>query len=440
MRQELEPIVDGASADLLSECAPPPEASSEKPPEATGQPHASGVRTTRKIAIACSFAVTLLLPALSVAALAAVKPILPTSAQPVSALLFVLTFAYLMACLLAIGEATARPLTPRSRTRKPRVGVFAGGVVLSIVAPVAMIAAAPYVSQSLLAKCLVCFQAALCTGGFAACLITSVRLYRVSVEGASKPGLHADPAASYASDPSSHTASRAPSFVRKIQNGFDRGTARSLAGIGLVSCAAGIGAISLFAPSPAAHLALCALGLAALAASAFLSVLVVRAARWTKVALAQWVGLLIGLNLGYFALFGGFVGADPELPAAVCAVALIACGIPCLLAHPSQEEPSLPTVFPLPEPMVALEDFCAEAAEAFGLTPREEQTLLLVLEDCDAHDIADEFGITVKTAKSYLRNVCRKIGAADVEGLVDELEAWDAHRDAAREEPEENAR
>ena len=88
---------------------------------------------------------------------------------------------------------------------------------------------------------------------------------------------------------------------------------------------------------------------------------------------------------------------------------MLVCGIPCLLAHPSEKEVSLPTLFPLPEPIVSAEEFCAEAAEAFGLTPREGETLLLVLENYDAHDIADEFGISPKTAKSYIRKVCRKV-------------------------------
>lgn len=54
---------------------------------------------------------------------------------------------------------------------------------------------------------------------------------------------------------------------------------------------------------------------------------------------------------------------------------------------------------------------------------------MLVLENYDAHDIADEFGISPKTAKSYIRKVCRKVGSTDVEGLVDVLDAWDAERE-----------
>ncbi|WP_102379955.1 helix-turn-helix transcriptional regulator [Raoultibacter timonensis] len=429
MRQELEPIVDGASTDLFSAPAEPSTTPGGEFRDAVGPARYHGLGVARKICIACSFTVTLLLPALSIATLVTVKPILPASAQPVGALTFVLVFAYLMACLFAIGEITARPLTPRSRTRKPRVSVFAGGVLLAIAAPVAVIAAAPHVSQTLLAKGLVCFQAALCAGGFAACLITSVRLYRVSVERAAKTERHANLTASYESNAAPHAASRPAFFVRKIQNGFDRSTARSLVGIGLVSCATGIAAMSLFAPAWPTHVALCVIGLAALAVSAFLSVLIVRADRWTRIALAQWIGLLIGLNIGYFTLLGGLVGRHPETIVSGCALAMLVCGIPCLLAHPSEKEVSLPTLFPLPEPIVSAEEFCAEAAEAFGLTPREGETLLLVLENYDAHDIADEFGISPKTAKSYIRKVCRKVGSTDVEGLVDVLDAWDAERE-----------
>lgn len=76
---------------------------------------------------------------------------------------------------------------------------------------------------------------------------------------------------------------------------------------------------------------------AALAVSAFLSVLIVRADRWTRIALAQWIGLLIGLNIGYFTLLGGLVGRHPETIVSGCALAMLVCGIPCLLAHPSEK-------------------------------------------------------------------------------------------------------
>ena len=109
MRQELEPIVDGASTDLFSAPAEPSEAPGGELRDAVGPARSQGLGVARKTCIACSFTVTLLLPALSIATLVTVKPILPASAQPVGALTFVLVFAYLRACLFAIGEITARP-------------------------------------------------------------------------------------------------------------------------------------------------------------------------------------------------------------------------------------------------------------------------------------------------------------------------------------------
>lgn len=193
--------------------------------------------------------------------------------------------------------------------------------------------------------------------------------------------------------------------------------------------------MSLFAPFSATSLIPDLISWALLAISALLSILIVRATRWMKIALAQWVGLLIGLNSGYFILFGTLIGSHAETIVSACAATLFACSLPCMLSHPPERATFLPTVFPLPEPTVTTEDFCAEAADAFGFTPREEETLCLVLENYETADIARELGVTAKTAKSYLRKICRKVGSADLDGLVDELDAWYAERYEQPESP-----
>lgn len=425
MSHELESIAESTAA-LSSTAQEEPSTMAAAKPFARKPMRDERIGAVRWLGLACSFGITLCMPFLSIGVLLAVKPILPASYQPVGALTFVLVFAYIMACLLAIGEATSRPLTPRSRSKRPSARLFAIGFALAVGAPAIVVAAAPYVSQSLLARGLVCLQAALCAGGFAACLITSIRWYRTAF------GRTRDESAS-ASASSVEPGDASPlslpaNIVLRVQNGFDRSTVRSLAGIGLVSCAAGIGMISLLAPARIGDAVLGSIGIALVVLSCPLSILVIRAERWTRVALAQWLGLLVGLNIGYFTLFGGALG--PHLAALLSAscIVLFLLGAACLLSHSTERQIALPIAFPIPEQIVALDDFCSDAAKEFSLTPREEETLLLLLENLDAHEIAEELGVLPKTAKAYLRRICKKIGADCIDDLIETLDAWDAQR------------
>jgi DNA-binding CsgD family transcriptional regulator len=46
-----------------------------------------------------------------------------------------------------------------------------------------------------------------------------------------------------------------------------------------------------------------------------------------------------------------------------------------------------------------------------GLTPRERETLALMLLGRDAAEVADEFGVAPETVKIHMRNVVDKLGA-----------------------------
>ena len=144
-----------------------------------------------------------------------------------------------------------------------------------------------------------------------------------------------------------------------------------------------------------------------------------------SIALSQWVGLLAGVNIGYY-LLANIARTPPYvLFALLITLVFFALALPLLFSHPARRDGGPSHVMhPLPEPVVSMEAFCHEAAQEFGLTPREAETLLLVLEDLDSHAIAAELGVAPKTAKSYLRKVHRKIGADDIDGMLDVLDAW----------------
>lgn len=392
------------------------------------QAKSRGIGALRTLVLAISFAATLCVPALSIGVLLAIKPLFPLSPQPVGAFVFVLAFSYLMSCLLAIGELTARPLTPRSRSHRPRASVFFAGIALALAAPAIVVVTAPYVSHTLLGKGIICLQAALCAGAFSACLTTSIRLYRTSAK-RSRSNRSSAPASDRVANQESCGTARAKPFPAgtflRIQNGFDRGTARSLIGIGLVSCATGIAIMFLLSPNTVGAEASYSVGIALLALSILLGVPMVRSGRWTKLALGQWIGLLAGSGLGYCMLAEGSLPA--RIGALVLAIppALSILGLALPLFHPPHrdEEPG-PVMHPLPKPIVTAEQFCSEAARQFGLTPREGETLLLALDNLNAQEIADELGVSPKTAKSYLRKICRKIGAHDIDEAVDALDLW----------------
>ncbi len=425
MRRTREPIAASTSADGPS--APPEaaecgEASAEHEIIRT---EGRGLGMPAALLLAFSFSVTLCIPMLSIGVLLAIKPLFPLSPQPVGAFVFVLVFSYLMACLLAIGEITARPLTPRSHARRPRASVFAVGVALSLAAPAIVAITAPYVSHTLLGKGIVCLQAALCAAAFAACLVTSIRLYRTSAERAYAKRASISVSAQSEDQDRSEAAHPKPfplTALLRIQNGFDRGTIRSLIGIGFISCATGIASMFLLSPKTIGAEASYSVGIALLAISVLLGIPIVRSKRWTKIALGQWVGILAGAALGYFMLVEGSGPAQFGALVQTIPLALLGFGLLLLLCHPAHrgEEPG-PVVHPLPEPMISTEQFCAEAAQKVGLSPRERETLLLVLDNLDAQDIAEELGISPKTAKSYMRKICRKVGANDIDEAIDVL-------------------
>ena len=386
---------------------------------------ASGIGALRMLGVLSAFAVTLGIPALSIAVLLAVRPVLPLAQEPVSALIFVLAFTYIMAFLLAVGEMTSRPLSPRARERQPRAGVFAAGIGLALAASGMVVGAAPYVSQSLLGKGLVFLQAALCAGAFSACLITSIRLYRMWAErlGSASPTLDEAEPREEAGE-AGHSSWLVIVSLR-LQNGFDRGTFRALIGMGLASCAAGIGGMALLMPSALGTTASYGLGSVIFTALALISIAMVKSTRWMSVALSQWVGLLAGVNMGYYLLVDVARTPPFNLVALLIPLALFALALPLLFSHPARRDTGPSHVMhPPPEPTVSMDVFCHEAALEFGLTPREEETLLLMLESLDSHEIAAELGVSPKTAKSYIRKVRRKIGADDLDGVIDVLDAW----------------
>ncbi len=367
----------------------------------------------------------------SVVILFAVKPVFPLSPFPISAFIFVLAFSYTMACLFALGELTARPLTPRTRIRQPKASVFAVGVLISLAAPAVVVATAPYVAQTLLGKILVCLHAALCAGAFAACFITSVRLCRTSFDRMRPQGLRNVSASAVRENETGEqsedrlTRARPLSVAARVRNGFDRATARSLVGFGLVSCATGFGIALMLMPACLGVQMSFGIGGFLFAASVLFGAVMVRSALWMRLALAQWIGLLLGLTAGYFLTMHAASTSQPLVLFLGLPSTLFVLGTALLLSHasPAVHEPSH-TVYPLPEPTASTEQFCAEAAKAFGFTPREAETLLLVLENLEAHEIADELGVTPKTAKSYIRKLCRKTQSADIDSMVETLDAW----------------
>lgn len=428
-----ESITDEAATDGVPAFIEPSDDASRHPACRIEERGLRDIGLFRILGLVLAFSFTIFIPVLSMIVLLVVKPVFPLSEQPVAALLFALTFAYTVACLLALGELTARPLTPRRGLRRPKASVFVAGAALSLIAPAVVAVTALPVANTLLGKILVCLQAALCAGAFAACLITSVRLYRTLVEQPpfmDAPNPSADPDATNGGreiPPSASGESPKPwpaALLLRLQNGFDRGTVRSLIGMGSVSCAAGIGVILLVSPALGAT-ASYGIGFFLLAGMALLGLAAIRSDCWMKIALGQWIGLLIGLNAGYALAFQGAVGFRPDAFFLILPFALVAIGVPLMVSHPPHRAngPSH-SMFPLPEQTVSNEAFCSKAADAFRLTPREEETLLLVLEGLEAHEIAEELEVTTKTAKSYVRKVCRKVSANDVDGMVDALDAW----------------
>ena len=52
------------------------------------------------------------------------------------------------------------------------------------------------------------------------------------------------------------------------------------------------------------------------------------------------------------------------------------------------------------------------------LTPREHQTLILIVSGKTDHDIALELGVTIHTVNAYRKSLLHKLGANNVASLV----------------------
>lgn len=136
---------------------------------------------------------------------------------------------------------------------------------------------------------------------------------------------------------------------------------------------------------------------------------------------------ITGLAFSLGTSLAGFAGGLPPFDVAICCFAaaiLLALAFTLLLTAQDlrtswgtvREEPSAEP--PIARFYYSLADTCLHLSQQYGLTPREEEVLLLLAQRKTAPDIEAELFISNSTVKTHRRSIYRKLGVRTKDELL----------------------